>query len=247
MSESPVASGKYGEPRCNVCGSSDWRDYGKRKSAACGKCGSLERTRLLFLHLQRLGLPRPGNRILHVAPERGLALKIAEIAGAGYQPVDIDPKRYEKVSAEKFDLCADAPNLADHEYDLIIHNHVLEHIRCDVTAVMLHLTRALKPDGVHLFSVPMFANRPWEEYFGDMTDEEATKRFGQWDHCRNFSQPHLERTLGMAFKTDFKSFQPDRQFSFSDLEAINFPRDASSRIDGHTIFAIRRRESVFGL
>lgn len=235
------------EAACNICGGSEWRDFSNRKNVECAQCGSLERTRLLYMHMQRLDLPQPGSRILHVAPEHGIAQEIAKVTGKGYQPVDLDPGRYKAISAKRFNLCEDARRLPDHEYDAIIHNHVLEHIRCDVTTVMLHLTRALKPTGVQLFSIPIFAGRSWEEYFGEMSNEEATKRFGQWDHRRNFSQPDLDNTLGMAFTTDFRGFQPDRQFAVSDLETINFPCESASRIDGHTIFVIRQQDCVFRL
>ena len=40
--------------RCNICGGAEFLDMNVRKGVRCGQCGSLERTRLLWLYLERL-------------------------------------------------------------------------------------------------------------------------------------------------------------------------------------------------
>ena len=226
--------------KCNICGSQEWGDFAGRKSIRCGCCGSLERTRLQYLHMQRLGLPKAGSRILHVAPERSIAEICSTTFGADYRPVDFNPDGYKAVRATQFDMCKDSANLQSNSFDLIMHNHVLEHVLCDVTSVMMHMHRALSADGIHIFSVPFWSNKAYDEYLGQLTDEEALKRFGQCDHCRTFSLENLDQTFGLSFGVDFRTFIPKRQFEEGTLRSINFPKVLWNKLDGSTIIVLRK-------
>lgn len=233
------------ETRCNICGNSDWGDFASRKGIKCNKCGSLERTRLQYLHMQRLGIPKPGMKILHIAPEVGLANVFRKVEGVDYRPVDFCPEIYTAVKPEKFDLCADGPKLESNSLDLIVHNHVLEHIFCDVTGIMLHLHRALKPGGYHLFSIPLYQNKSFDEYFGQLSEAEAVTRFGQKDHCRTFSVLNLDETFGMILDVDLRSFIPGKQFSPEELRSINFPEPLWSMLDGSSTMVLRKEDCIF--
>src|SRR6185312_1110324 len=92
--------------KCNLCGCSEFKDMKSRKSVRCVRCGSLERTRLLWMYLERLAL---GNetRVLHLAPEKGIYDKLSTILGEeNYVCADIDPPRYAFArNCRKLDLC----------------------------------------------------------------------------------------------------------------------------------------------
>jgi hypothetical protein len=101
---------------CNICGAIEFVDYKTRGAIRCAACGSIERTRVLALYLEKHVTLRPGLRVLHFAPERQLFPRIAKIVGETYHVRDIDVTRYAKfkqngVSVEAFDLCKDVESL----------------------------------------------------------------------------------------------------------------------------------------
>jgi phosphoglycolate phosphatase len=74
----------------------------------------------------------------------------------------------------------------------------MEHIPCDITSVLWHLHRATKKTGYHIFCVPVLPGY-YAEDLGDLTSEERTKRFGQFDHVRRFGDKDFDKHLGKVF------------------------------------------------
>jgi len=184
---------------CNICGHSGMIARPSRE-IVCTGCGSHGRNRLMWLMLTRHDLLRPGLRCLHIAPEAALAPRLQAILGDGYEPVDIAPDQYKFAPGiRRFDLVADAPALPSGAYDLILHSHVMEHVRGNVTAVLFHLHRALKPEGRQVCCIPVIRGRHYAEDLGPIPAEEALSRFGQDDHVRIFGAHDLQATLGMIF------------------------------------------------
>jgi len=187
------------ERLCNICGHAGMIERPSRE-IVCTGCGSHGRTRLMWLMLTRRGLLRPGLRCLHIAPEAALAPRLRAIFGTGYEPVDIAPERYPFAPGIRaFDLVADTPALPSAVYDLILHSHVMEHVRGNVSAVLFHLHRALKPDGKQVCCIPVMRDRHYAEDLAPLASEEAVRRFGQEDHVRQFGANDLHATLGMVF------------------------------------------------
>lgn len=186
---------------CNICGGDRLVPGGARGLPVCQDCSSHPVTRLLWLQLQDHGLLAPGKRVLHIAPERALAPRLRAIFGDGYDPVDFDPTIYAHVDGVRpFDLCVDAQKLETASYDLVIHSHVMEHVQCNVTAVLFHLHRALRVDGMQLCCIPFHRNSHSEEDLAPLTVEDAEQRFGQDDHVRRFGAADVQQTLGMLFR-----------------------------------------------
>jgi phosphoglycolate phosphatase len=145
-------------------------------------------------------LLRPGRRCLHIAPEAALAARIHAILGDDYEPVDIEPERFPFAPGIRhFDLIAHTASLPSGHYDLIVHSHVMEHLRGNVTAVLFHLHRALKPEGQQVCCIPVIRGRHYAEDLGPLAADEAERRFGQQDHLRIFGGEDLPVTLGMTF------------------------------------------------
>ena len=185
---------------CNICGAADLTPRGSRGNMICGGCGSDGRTRLLWLVLTRARLLQPGLRCLHIAPEAALAQRLHQILGDGYEPVDIDPDRFPFApNIRRLDLVTEAAHLPSATYDLVLHSHVMEHVRGNVTAILFHLHRALKPDGKQVCCLPVVRDRHYAEDLGSLPPDEATRRFGQEDHVRIFGARDLQATLGMIF------------------------------------------------
>lgn len=217
--------------KCNLCGSTQFKDVNTRKGVLCAKCGAYERTRLMQLYIERFGLTR-ATRILHFAPETGLS-RWLEGRVDSYVKADFDVARYNHLPDVQF---VDLTNPASYErfgtFDLILHNHVIEHIPYNYSALLLRLHRMLRPGGVQGFSVPIYGAH-YSEHWGPMSEAEATTRFGQFDHIRRFSPVDLARTLGALF--DLKEPDLAATFGAARLREINFPEDAWSGWNGNSI------------
>ena len=226
--------------RCNICGGAAFLDMPKRPKVRCADCGSLERTRVAALHItERLRLAQ-GSSILHFAPERGLSAMLREIGGERYRAVDIEPSRYPGLDVERFDLCDDVFALPLGHYDLIVHNHVLEHIECNYSAVLIRLARSLTDTGSMLFSVPILPGGFTDELV-DATLDEKVQRFGPMLHVRRFGTDSLQKTLGMIFTI------PDRYDLLAHLPEhllidSNIPRHHWTNFTGASVFRLRQQD-----
>ena len=210
--------------RCNICGSAKFVARQKRGHVQCDGCGSNERARLLWLMLETHGLLRPGLRVLHIAPERAFADRLHAIYGENYEPVDIDPDLYDFApNIRRIDLVKDAAELPSGHYDLIIHSHVMEHIPCNITAILYHLHRSLKADGKQVCCVPIIRDGHYAEDLGAIAPEDARARFGQDDHVRTFGGQDIQRTLGMLFRLP-EDYDLTREFDEATLIGLNVPR-----------------------
>lgn len=225
---------------CNVCGAQSWGAQGKRQNVRCTECGSLERTRAVKLLLDHHKVPAEGARVLHFAPERGLGRYLQDKAGVGYDGADLYPDLFPGQQVRRFDLIADAPTLPDNHYDLILHSHVLEHIPCNIAYVLHHLYRALKPNGLHIFCVPLLPGY-YDEYFGPMTAEDATKRFGQSDHVRRFGVQDIDRHLGLLIRMNPSPSLYDT-FDKAVLDQCNIPESQRTGLHGSTVFVSRKSD-----
>jgi phosphoglycolate phosphatase len=228
------------EYSCNLCGSTSFKDMRARVNMKCAECGSLERTRALALKLEAAGLPRTGDRVLHFAPEKGLARYFIERVGEeNYRACDLEPKRYSFLDVERFDLCRDSSSLPADTYHLIVHLHVMEHIPCNYTAVLHHLHRSLHPDGVHAMCIP-FLGGSFDDCWGDLPDEEREFRFGQHDHVRRFGREDIQSTLGMLFDIP-DTYDLESQFGCNALKRHRIPEYASKGFTPNTIFFVRKQ------
>ena len=90
----------------------------------------------------------------------------------------------------------------DNSFDLIICNHVLEHIQTDLLA-MKELHRVLKNGGQAILQVPISKNnlKTFEDF--SITDPiQREKVFGQFDHIRIYGQDYPERLQKIGFKVN---------------------------------------------
>lgn len=229
--------GTLNTPQCNVCGSEAFVDFRKRPAAQCGECGSLERTRVLMLHLQKLNLLSAGTKVLHFAPERGLATTIRRSVGEeNYTPVDINPKRYlrDVEGVKRFDLCKDSFSLKPQSFDVILHSHVMEHVPCNYGAVLVNLHRALTTRGFHICSIPILPGR-YDETTARLDAQEAVRRFGQHDHVRRFGADDLSLSLGMIFWMP-ESYDLSACFHEAELTKAHVPKYAQRGFSPHSVF-----------
>jgi SAM-dependent methyltransferase len=164
----------------------------KRPNARCPRCESLERHRLLWVALNKLwdcGQFTRGGKLLHIAPEKPLADKFKN--SYSYLSADLD--------GSKAMVSMDITNIAypDNSFDVIICNHVLEHIPRDRTALD-ELYRVLKCGGWGAIQVPIAGEVTIEGAHIDQPAERA-RLFGQADHVRQYGNDFVDRLKAAGF------------------------------------------------
>jgi len=172
-----------------------------RENAFCPGTLSLERHRLLWLYLDReTSFLNDSLKVLHVAPEQVFYQKFKTFSHWKYTTTDL----HSPLADVKADICA-LP-FEDNSYDLILCNHVLEHIPNDRKA-MSELYRVLKKGGTLIAQVPLDENRTTTFEDNSITDrKERTKVFGQYDHVRVYGKDYLEFLDQTGFSSKFIAY-----------------------------------------
>lgn len=172
-----------------------------RQNALCPGTLSLERHRYLWLYLQKkTNFLQKELKVLHVAPEQVFYSKFKAFSHWDYTTTDL----HSPLADVKADICA-LP-FEDDSYDLILCNHVLEHIPDD-TKAMTELYRVLKKGGSLIAQVPLNeeANTTFED--DTITDpEERTRIFGQYDHVRVYGLDYYKRLEQVGFRVQALDF-----------------------------------------
>ncbi len=151
-----------------------------RQDVLCPFCGSLPRHRILASWFEDHIQAMQEASILYFAPEKGMILwmkrnHISFVSADLYQDADL-----------KLDI--QETGLVDGSYDMVICNHVLEHVD-DFRKALSEIYRILKSGGSLICSFPI---DPQIEYVDEdctvTSNEERILRFGQFDHKRIFGR-----------------------------------------------------------
>ena len=171
---------------------------GGRRAAGCYKCESRDRERLLYAFIiKELKLPQ-NIRILHIAPEPKLSKILLNQNFKEYICGDLFTGSYHYPAHVKNINVLSIP-YEDNYFDLLICNHVLEHIPEDAKA-MKEILRVLKPGGKAILQVPISNNN--EQTYEDFSISDPQKRkehFGQYDHVRIYGQDYVTRLENVGF------------------------------------------------
>lgn len=158
---------------------------------------SLERHRLLWLYLQNeTDFFKKPLKVLHMAPEQCFLSLFKKMKNLDYTTADL----YSPIVDVKADIL-DLP-FKDEEFDLVLCNHVLEHIEDDAKA-MSELYRVIKPGGFGIFQIPQ--NIELDKTYEDpsiTSPEERAKHFGQYDHVRVYGKDYFDRLRKVGFKVE---------------------------------------------
>ena len=149
----------------------------------CPHCGCNDRDRHLWMYMASAGLPEQlaGARILHLAPEASLEPRLLACRPTEYLRGDLFPARagIQRVDAESIDF-------EDGRFDLIIANHLLEHVGHPERA-LAEFARCLAPGGLLIAQTPYApALKHTFELDTPPTEEFAKIYYGQVDHVRLF-------------------------------------------------------------
>ena len=194
-----------------------------KRNGGCYKCNSSDRERLVYIYLkQKLSIFNEGRfkKILHLAPERNISKKLFDFGFDDYVCGDLFTEGYSYPEYVKNMNVLNIPYEGDH-FDLIICNHILEHIPNDVDA-MKELYRVLKHGGKAILQVPISKNS--DETFEDLSIQEPREReivFGQFDHVRIYGQDYPKRLSSVGFRVERVNISKEyNKYGFAEDEDI---------------------------
>jgi phosphoglycolate phosphatase len=147
--------------------------------------------------LEQLGYLDSTNtrRVFHLAPEKPTHSYLAPVFGAGYICSDLMPEKYPYAQCLRLALPEGFDIFPDGYFDLILHNHVLEHIPGDYRDHLVSFLRLLRGRGGRMiFTIPgVYLDRETIQG-GELlaTDEERLRNFGQSDHYKHFGHDFID-------------------------------------------------------
>ena len=168
---------------------------GYRLNSTCPRCFSSDRERLIYLYLKEIknSIFSKNIKLLHVAPERQLSRFLKACRNIEYISADLH--------SPHVDIKMDIVDIkeANETYDVIICNHVLEHIQED-TKAMSELYRVLKKGGIAILQVPISYQLIYSLEDNSITNPQERKiKFGQKDHVRIYGLDYIERLKKAGF------------------------------------------------
>ncbi len=210
---------------CPICGGKFRKmlPYGNKgiKNRLCPKCLSLERHRLLWLYLttQTKWLDQPLN-VLHIAPEQPFIKRFRKNKNWTYITADLESP----LADVKMDIRQMPFN--NEQFDIVICNHVLEHIDDDKKA-MSEIFRVLKTKGKAILQVPINYELSNTYENPNITNpKERTIHFGQYDHVRVYGTDYPQRLSSIGFNVDINKFVQQ----LSDIEIEKYRLDPNELI-----------------
>jgi SAM-dependent methyltransferase len=210
---------------CPVCGKTfrKFLPYGytrtNKDNRLCPNCLSLERHRLLWMYLDRqTDYFNRRIEVLHIAPEQPFIKRFRKNSQWKYVTADL----LSPIADVKTDI-RDMKEFAEETFDLVICNHVLEHID-DEQKALAELKRILKSGGKAILQVPI--DYSLEHTFEDdrITDKKERERiFGQYDHVRVYGRDYPERLQQAGFEVEENMYV--KTFTESELERFRLDKE----------------------
>lgn len=167
----------------------------------CPRCNSFHRHRLIWLYLKnKTSLFSENLKVLHVAPEYWFKKKFKNMCNLDYISADLSST----LAMVKMDIT----NITyeDNYFDVILCNHVLEHVMDDRKA-MQEFLRVLKLSGWAILQVPI--HHELDKTFEDpkiISPEERKRMFGKDDHVRKYGRDYKDRLEEVGFTVKVENY-----------------------------------------
>jgi SAM-dependent methyltransferase len=148
--------------------------------------------------------------MLHFAPEQWFQQQFLKLPNLDYISTDLEaPHAMVKMDITRI-------TYPDDSFDVILCNHVLEHIPDDLKA-MRELHRVLKPGGWAILQVPLEPDLDVTYEDPSIVDpEERFKAFKQQDHVRLYGRDFKDRLENSGFHVTVDDYV--RQFSKEEID-----------------------------
>lgn len=189
-----------------------------RNNALSPSTLSLERHRLLWLYLKNETNVFIDNiKLLHIAPEQAYYKRLKKSSNIDYTSLDL----YSPIA----DINADIKQMPfqDETFDVIICNHVLEHIKDDDLALK-EIYRSLKKGGFAILQIPL--DQKLQKTYEDdsiVEPELRKKHFGQYDHVRVYGWDFFEKLNKLGFASQAISYA--EHYSVADKKKYGIEND----------------------
>ncbi len=163
---------------------------GLRDNCLCPRCNSIDRERLIYLYLKyKTHVFSENITMLHVAPRYSLKKIFKKHKNINYIAGDKFEKGY-NYTKDVIHIDLTSLNFDDEYFDVIICNHVLEHIPDDIKALK-EIYRVLKKDGFAILQVPLSLKLDKTLEGVANNEEERLKYYGQKDHYRIYAKDYF--------------------------------------------------------
>ena len=184
---------------CTVCGfnSRMFLPFGdtKRESAMCQNCRSLERHRALITFLRiKTNFFKSQKKVLHFAPEDCFINLFKKQHKNKYLTADLYAPAMLKMDITNIEF-------PDNSFNIIICNHVLEHIPNDIKA-MNEIWRVLKNNGWAVLNVPTSGKENTWEDEKIISKSDRLKFFGHEEHVRYYGKDYKDRLSSIGFDVE---------------------------------------------
>ncbi len=174
-----------------------------RRYGGCWSCNSKDRERLIYLYLKNhYNISERANKltVLHIAPEKILSqalmlLKIKSyLCGDKFEQGYLYPENVQQMDILHLPF-------KDNSLDLVIANHVLEHILEDEKALN-EIYRVLVPDGQAILQVLISQSLSETLEIENLPTCQQELIYGQYDHVRLYGQDYSERLAESGFTVE---------------------------------------------
>lgn len=181
---------------CSICGFHGpfepvYSAQAIRFDAQCPKCNSRERHRFLKHWMDTDPRGAAFGDVIHFAPEHAM-IDLMRGRSSTYRTADIAP------DVADLQLNIEAIDLPDGSVDVVMANHVLEHV--DDRKALPEIWRILRPGGLAILTTPVIAE--WESSYENPDLRGARiqfRHFGQEDHLRYFGRDLSDRIRAAGF------------------------------------------------
>ena len=155
----------------------------------CPWCNCHDRERHLYLYMTSLDIFSfiKNKSVLHFAPETHLSKKIMLAVPALYVKCDLFPQAEDVIRIDMLNI-----GFESESFDLVIANHVLEHVP-DEARALDEIYRVLRKGGHAILQTPYSGvlEKTWSDP-GIASDEARLQAYGQEDHVRLFGKDIFE-------------------------------------------------------
>lgn len=190
---------------------------GYRENCKCPYCGVSDRARWFFYFLHNiLNISEISGRILHFAPEKGVAEYIKQNTNIDYYTGDIVVGRAMHMT-DILDI-----QYKDDTFDYVISNHVMEHITDEEKAVS-EIKRVLKKNGKWIFSFPICTDITTYEDPTIISPEARLKAYGHSDHVRLYGNDYKARFENYGL--ELQIYSPEKKLEAVDIKKYGFIKD----------------------
>ena len=171
----------------------------------------------MALFEERNGFFQKKRSLLHIAPEQCFLDLFRKMEHLDYLTADLN--------SPIADISLDVQQMPfeDDRFDVILCNHVLEHVPDDRKA-MREILRVLRTEGLAIMQVPQRFD--WEKTLEDPSITNRAERerlFGQYDHLRMYGMDYPERLREEGFEVE--TYDISAHLSEGEFTRFALPKD----------------------